>query len=204
MTPTTRNNIRLAENQGAKVRDGREEDVEVFHRLVTATSRRRKFTPESHEYYEGLWRHLEPSRHIKLFLTEYEGEVVSGLLVIPFGKTVVAKRFGWSGSKKWLRPNELLYWKAIRWSKENGFHFFDFDGIDVAGALAIRSGASLPKSLVNDPTRFKLGFGGSIVLLPPSYEFLSSAAVRLVLQISTASIGSDKLAEMLHRTFLRS
>lgn len=94
MRRTTRNNTRLAENQGARVREGGEADLVVFHQLVTATSRRRKFTPESYAYYKNLWRHLEPSKHVKLFFTEYKGEVLSGLLVIPFGSTVVAKRFG--------------------------------------------------------------------------------------------------------------
>lgn len=199
MRRTTRNNIRLGHDRGVRVRVGEERDLNIFHELLKSTSRRHKFTPESRDNCLNLWRHLEPSRHIMLFLAEYRGEVLSGLLAIPFGDTVMMKMFGWSGSKKWLRPNELLVWKAIEWSKEEGFIYFDLDGIHISAALALLSGACLPEPVKSSGTRFKLGFGGSAVLLPATYEYISNRAMRALSRKLFPEHGNRDLSPMLHR-----
>lgn len=177
MRRTTRNNIRLGCDQGIWIREGREADLAFSHRLLEATGRRHKGVPESKEYYLDLWKHLEPSNHVKLFLAEYQGDLLSSVLVIPYGNMVAMKVFAWSGGRRWLRPNELLIWRAIRWSKENGFLNFDLNGIHISAARALLSGQSLPESEKSTTTRFKLGFGGSIVFLPATYEYIANRAM---------------------------
>ena len=142
MRRTTRNNIGTANALGIEVREGGEQDLGVFHQLLQETGKRRKFTPESHEYFARLWNQLGPAKHVKLFLAEHKGVVLSGLLIIMFGDTVVGKRFAWGGSMKRFRPNELLYWRVIEWAKANGFQRFDFDGIDMAEAVRVARASS--------------------------------------------------------------
>jgi len=189
MRRTTRNNIQLAQDQGIRVREGKGEDIAVFYELLKATSQRRKFDIEDKDYYLNLWRLLEPHAHVKLFIAEYEHEALSGMLTIAFGDTVVAKRFGWIGTMRWLRPNELLFWKAMEWSSANGYHFFDLDGIDVSAAIALLQGECLPRFLRYSDTRFKLGLGGCAVLLPSTYEFVSNRTLGLLLETSSSLLG---------------
>jgi hypothetical protein len=203
MRRTTRNNIMLAKNRGTKVREGKREDLPIFYRILKETSQRRRFGVESEEFYMDLWRFLEPKGHIKLFVAENEGEPVSSLLVIPFGDTVVAKKHAWIGCKSWLRPNELLFWKAIEWSMDNGFLHFDMDGINYLNALALLEGKHLPKAILCSGTRFKLGFGGSIVLLQPAYECVSGGFLRLILRTSSSLVGLHNAAGMFDRVLFR-
>jgi lipid II:glycine glycyltransferase (peptidoglycan interpeptide bridge formation enzyme) len=203
MRRTTRDNIGRAENQGIRIRAGKQEDLTVFHQLLEATARRQKFTAESREYYLNLWETLEPSKQLKLFISEYQDEVLSALLAIPFGNTVRAKKFVWSGGKGWLRPNELLLWKAIEWSKENGFLKFNLGGIEPSAAQAHLCGTPLPEPLKRTPSRFLLGFGGQIVLLPPTYEYIPNRALRMALQKSTSLFSSRSLVVLLQNTVFR-
>jgi len=184
MRRATRSDIRLAEYRGVVIREGKESDIPMFHELMKSTGRRKHFSIPPASYFYDLWRSLYSSRNVKLFIAEYQGEPLAGLLTILFGTTVVAKMHGWIGSKKWLNPNELLFWSAMKWSKENGFASFDLDGIDETGARALLGGKSLPSSVVRSGNRFKIGFGGSPVLFQPTFEYVPSRALALALRAS--------------------
>jgi peptidoglycan pentaglycine glycine transferase (the first glycine) len=201
MRRTTRNNIRIGYDQGIWIREGRENDLPFFHRLLEVTGRRHKGVSESKEYYLGLWKSLEPSGHVKLFLAGYQADILSGVLLVPYGNTAVMKAFGWRGGRRRLRPNELLIWRAIGWSKENGFLNFDLNGIAVSAARALQSGQSLPESEKSTTTRFKLGFGGSIVLLPATYEYIPQRAMRLFFSTLILIERNRNLSPILHRIF---
>ncbi|HTY38483.1 MAG TPA: peptidoglycan bridge formation glycyltransferase FemA/FemB family protein [Bacteroidota bacterium] len=199
MRRTTRNNIRLARDRGITIRDGTIADLGQFCQLLEATARRQRFTAPSYSYFARLWNCLDPAKHIKLFVAECQGAPISSLLTIPFGDRVVALAFGWSGSMGRLRPNELLIWKAIEWSKANGYTIFDMDGIHIAAAHALLNGKPLPEFLRSDPTRFKLGFGGSITVLQPTFEYAPNWAVRMLLRKLSFILGARRLTSLLER-----
>ena len=203
MKRTTRNNVRIAESMGVHVREGDADDIPRFCQLLELTGQRRHFFPESLDYYLAMWHHLAPLNRVKLFLSERNHVLISGLLTIPFGDTVVGKRFAWSGEQKWARPNELLYWKAIEWAIKHGYSRFDFDGIDFSAAEALYNSLALPKSAVSSPTRFKLGFGGRIVFLPRSLEYVRSRSLRVLLRSVAGILGRSRLRDALYRTILR-
>jgi lipid II:glycine glycyltransferase (peptidoglycan interpeptide bridge formation enzyme) len=199
MRRTTRNNIRQAECRGIEVREGTHADLSLFYQLLRGTAVRRQFVARSPAYYTELWQCFDPSHHIKIFVAEYQSEAISSLLTIPFGDTVRAEAFGWSGPRVGLRPNELLIWKAIEWSKDNGYRKFDLGGIHISAARALLSGNSLPEALRSNPTRFKLGFGGSVVLLPPTFEYTPNRTVRLFLGLLSSILGKRDLTTILDR-----
>ncbi len=199
MRRTTRNNVGLAQELGVQVRQGKESDLAGFHRLLMATGERRHFVPESLDYCLKMWRNFAPSQGLKLFLAEYEGELLSGLLAVPFGDTVAMKMLGWSGSKRRLRPNELVVWKAVEWAKESGFLSFDLCGIDASAAIDLVAGKPLPESEESSITRFKLGFGGAVVLVPPTYEYISNAALRVVSRELLTLLGRWDISMTAHR-----
>ncbi|MDH4208378.1 MAG: peptidoglycan bridge formation glycyltransferase FemA/FemB family protein, partial [Anaerolineae bacterium] len=172
MKRNTRQNIRRGEKRGIQVREGQESDLSAFHRLYAATNERYGTRPYSEQYFAEMWQILEPHGLLRLFLATYDTEPVSALLTIPFGDTVVASKLGWSGLHGDARPNDVLFWEAIKWAKAKGYRVFDFEGIHVEGAKALLEGRPLPEELHETPTRFKLSFGGKVVLYPGPYEYV--------------------------------
>ena len=180
MRRNTRRNIRLGKRRGITVREGTERDLDIYYRLLVATSLRLRFRPYSREYFLEMWRAFSPHGWIKVFMAEYEGEVVSAQLAIPFGDTVISKMRVWSGCHGKRRPNELLVWTAIEWAKSHGYRYYDLGGIEPEAAQAILQGECLPDSLESTATSFKLGFGGQVTLLPEAYDYVYDPFLRWI------------------------
>jgi lipid II:glycine glycyltransferase (peptidoglycan interpeptide bridge formation enzyme) len=115
------------------------------------------------------------------------------VLLVPFVDTVIAKVNGWSGLHGDCRPNEAVYWGAIRWAKERGFRTFDFDGIDPAAARAVLDNQPIPADCQNTPTSFKLTFGGQAALYPPSYDYVFSPLLRLAYRAASPLFRGDSI-----------
>jgi lipid II:glycine glycyltransferase (peptidoglycan interpeptide bridge formation enzyme) len=178
MKSKTRYNIRLGRRKGISVREGTEQDMSAFYQMLSATGQRQGFVSNSENYYLDLWRILEPHGYCKLFLAEYQGEPVSGLLAITFGDTVLYKRGAWNGSHGNLRPNEVMHWSAIEWAKSQGYRFYDFEGIEPYVAKKMVQGEPIPSSATQSVTRFKIGFGGEIRILPETYSYIGSRLLK--------------------------
>lgn len=170
MKSKTRYNIRLSERKGMKVRVGSADDLPSFHSVLRSTAERQDFSVNDESYYAETARIFGIDRGYKMFLAEYEGEVASAMFAIAFGDTVLFKRGGWTGAHGALRPNEAMHWAAIQWAKEAGYRYYNFEGIDPAAAQQHLAGAQLDSSQLRSVTRFKLGFGGEVSLLPGVHD----------------------------------
>jgi hypothetical protein len=168
----TRQNIRRSEREGITTREGSKEDLATFYRLHVMTSERQRFTPYPRAYFERMWQVFSEQGLIGLILAEYQGTPVSALLLVAFGGLVTPKTLGWSGEHGKRRPNDALFWAAIQWAKNHGYRTFDMEGIDRQGAQLKLSGQPLPEALRHTPDFFKLGYGGSVALLPQSCCFV--------------------------------
>jgi lipid II:glycine glycyltransferase (peptidoglycan interpeptide bridge formation enzyme) len=178
MKKTTRYNVRKGQRNGATIREGSDADLAVFHRLLAATGERQSFGIPSQAYFADMWRIMAPAGHLKLFLAEYEGEVVSAGLMVAFGDTVTYKRGAWSGRHGDRHPNELMHWTVMQWAKEQGYRYYDFDGIEAEVAQVVLRDGALPANLPRTVTTFKLGFGGKVVLSPGGYEWIENRLLR--------------------------
>ncbi len=175
MRTNTRRNIRRAEKAGVEVRIGTRDDIETVATLIESTSDRQHFTaPDRHYLYE-LYDRLKPAGRCAVFLSEVEGVPVSAVFIIIRADTAVYKRGGWNGSHADKRPNELLHWHVIQWAKEHGLSWYDFDGIEPDIARRILAGEHVEGQGV---TRFKLGFGGEVFLLPGSVSYVPNRMLR--------------------------
>ncbi len=178
MRKKTRQHIHAGQRKGLEVREGTESDLNNFFSLLDTSGKRLKFEPESEEYFRVMWRILNPHGYIKLFVAELNGEAISALLATPFNKTITLKRIGWSGDHSKLYPNELVHWEAIMWAKSHGYNYIDFEGIDRKDAERLIQGEHQQDAIKNKVTFFKIGFGGSVTLLPPVYEYIPNPALR--------------------------
>lgn len=178
MKSKTRYNIRYAARHGVTVRPGDAADVPLFHRLLMATAQRQGFEDYSLDYFEQLYDLFAKPGYAQLFVAEFDEAPVAALLAIPFGSSVLFKKGGWSGEAGHAHPNEAMHWAAIQWAKANGYQSYDFEGINSQVAHAIIHDQPVPKSLVDSVTRFKLGFGGGVQLVPPAYGYVANSIGR--------------------------
>jgi lipid II:glycine glycyltransferase (peptidoglycan interpeptide bridge formation enzyme) len=141
MPSKRRYNLRLSQRKGITVREGTEADISTFYRLLQITGQRQSFVPEPEYYLAGMWRILYPHGNIRMFLAEWEGEAIAGTFLVPFGDTVLFKRGAWSGQHGTVFPNEAMHWAGMQWARENGYRFYDLEGIDrdVAEAIVVET-----------------------------------------------------------------
>ena len=178
MKRQNRQNIRRSERDGITVREGTHDDLETFYQLHVRTSKRQSFVPYTDAYFRKMWELFQPAGHIALLMACHQAEVISALLLVPFGDTVLAKILGWSGEYGSSRPNEALFWGAIQWAKAHPYPYFDFEGIDPAAAELLLPDQPLPESMRTGATFFKLMFGGQVVLYPHAYDYVPNPVLR--------------------------
>jgi peptidoglycan pentaglycine glycine transferase (the first glycine) len=169
MKRTTRQNIRAAQSRGVTVREGGEDDLPAFCRLKQMTESRSEFVHYSQEYYQEAWRQFVSREAMKLWLAYYGEELLAGLMAVYFGQWVV---YAWAGSTRQhveKRPNDLLFWHAMQWGKQQGYHYCDLGGISPIVADALRQDIEPPECKEKGIARYKLGFG-PMHTFPSSYD----------------------------------
>lgn len=159
-----RYNIRLAERKGVRVRVAETvTDVHNWYRLLQTTSIRDGFGIHTLNYYLRAWQIFVPRNQARLFLADYNGQLLAGIFVGLMAKQAVYLYGASSNEQRQRMPNHLLQWEAIRWAKQEGATSYDFWGI--------------PDTDCQDEAmvgvyRFKSGWGGRIVRFPGNYEYL--------------------------------
>lgn len=160
----TRYNVRLAKRRGVNVYTARnKEDLKVFYQVLLETAQRDKFLVRSYEYFETLWDQLVEKDLAKMFLAEYQGEVIAGTLALIFGDKVWYLYGASSNRHRNVMPNYLLQWTMISWAKENNCTLYDFRGV--------------PGDLREDNPlyglyRFKKGFNGDYTQFIGEYDLV--------------------------------
>jgi lipid II:glycine glycyltransferase (peptidoglycan interpeptide bridge formation enzyme) len=180
---TTRRRVRQARKHGVTVRTGDAEDLTVLQAIIEATARRQGFAPYPVDYYQRLWSAFGTSGQARLLIAEHDGVPLSAVLLVAFGDTVIYK-IGGLADVEGSPPgaSELTHWTGIAWAHDTGHRYYDFEGIPLDIAQALRDGNPVePKGVAF----FKLGFGGEAVVYPGTYDLLpegfSGHALRYVL-----------------------
>jgi lipid II:glycine glycyltransferase (peptidoglycan interpeptide bridge formation enzyme) len=148
MKQKTRYNIKLAEKKGVKVSCimYNVSSIDYFNRfieLVKITAERDKITPHPESYYRKMFETI-PDDILKLYVAEYQGEIIAANLMIFYGKTATYLHGASDNQRRNLMAPYLLQWQAIRDAKKNGCEKYDLGGINTKTGEGI--------------TKFKLGF----------------------------------------------
>lgn len=169
MRSNVRSNIGKAQRKGVVVRAGERGDLEAFHQLVVSTGQRQEFAPYPLRYYERMWESFAGTGRIRLLLAEHEGRTLAAVLLVGFGDTVAYVMGGRAAEQTGIHPVELTHWTGVEWATERGYRYYDFGGVDPAFAGALLRGEATPRDATG-VARFKLGFGGDVVLFPGAYD----------------------------------
>lgn len=197
MRQSTRNTIRQGTKRGLVLREGGIDDFPAYHRVIEATGKRQGFTPYPPEYFELLWEEFSARDGACLMLAELDDDVLSVTLVIACGETATCKLGGWSGQKSRVSPNQPMHFAVMRWAKENGIRYYDFDGIDRETAVAVLEDGPMPEGHKNSVAAFKLGFGCEAVLMPETLDIGPGPVLRPVVRVAAPRLAG--LLPVAHR-----
>jgi peptidoglycan pentaglycine glycine transferase (the first glycine) len=152
-----RYNIRLAGRKGVTVRQGQgQADFDAFYNIYITTSERDQFFIHNKAFYEEIARLFGQDDRFALFLAEYEGKPIAGIIVLRFGRWSWYMYGASSNEQRNLMPNHLLQWNGMQWAKARGCWYYNFRGIPhILEDGQVEEGQELWGVYV-----FKRGFGG--------------------------------------------
>ena len=160
--PQVRRNIKLGlEKHGVEVlMDLTRDDLVVFNELMLVTGTRNGFRPRPLSYFQTLWDNLVPAGMAKLFMTRYQGQILSGALCFLIGNKAWYVYGESSNEHRNVMPNYAMQWVMIRWAREAGCVWYDFRGVSPRRRQEGESAAEVEKEdHLQGLNRFKEGFG---------------------------------------------
>jgi CelD/BcsL family acetyltransferase involved in cellulose biosynthesis len=127
-----RRNIRKADRSGLTLRVAeREEDLTDVYFALHADTRRRLGVPTQPRRFAAVWRRMLAAGLGFAFLVYHEQEPIAGAVFLEWNGVVVYK-FGASDARHWaLRPNNLIFWEAIKRAHGQGARVLDFGRSDL-------------------------------------------------------------------------
>ena len=159
---STRYNIRASQRKGVSIREGKEEDIKIFLKLLQETAQRKSLDlPIEKDYHKIQYETLRKEGLMKLFIAQAEGEALGAALVVFYGESAYYLHAANSLNRKQLRASYPLVWYAVMESKKRAIKWFDFWGI---------ADSDDPKEPWAGVTSFKLSFGSSRVCFDPVYD----------------------------------
>ena len=152
MRKNTRYYVRRAARDGVKIIQSRDPaDVASFNALYQETVDRHHFVPYSEEYLEKQFGAFAADDQVAVFLARYGGEVLSGAVIMFYGKAAFYHHGASSSLHPKIPSSYLLQWEAIREAKRRGCTLYNFWGI---------ARTEDPQHPWAGLTFFKQGFGG--------------------------------------------
>ncbi|CUS02943.2 FemAB family protein [Candidatus Promineifilum breve] len=161
MKQKTRYNIRLAEKKGVTVRLGTAADLSGFNRLMQATGARDQFGIHQPEYYRAAFEIFAPD-NAALWLAEYEGRPLAGVMVFAAGESAAYLYGASSDEERQRMPAYAAQWAAMRWAKARGCTSYDLWGVPDAEEEELEAGFAERQDGLWPVYRFKRGFGGEV------------------------------------------
>lgn len=147
-----RYNIRLARKKGVEIRQaGGKEDLPAFYNILKETAQRDRFLIRGYEYFEWIWDYMVENGYARIFLAEYQGEVIAATLAMILGDKAWYLYGASSNLQRQVMPNYLLQWEMITWARNQGCTLYDFRGV---------SGDVDENNPLYGLYRFKKGFNG--------------------------------------------
>ncbi|AZQ34261.1 peptidoglycan bridge formation glycyltransferase FemA/FemB family protein [Streptomyces cyaneochromogenes] len=155
LAPHWEQSLRTAEAAGVRVSWGSAADLPEFYRLYTATAAHDGFKARPPEYFGRMWKALnaEDDDRLRLYLAEYDGEVLSAALMINVGSRVWHSYAASGRRGRQLRPSSALLWRMLLDARAAGAETYDLRSIT----------PSLTEDRLLGRLRFKTGTGGRAV-----------------------------------------
>lgn len=120
-----RRNVKKAQEQGAEVIQRKSyDDLFSFYKMYEASSKRVGFDAYSFDYFHAYLKVFGERDKVRVFLTVFDGQPVAGAFVVVHGDTAYALAAGSRKAVWYVRPNDLLHWKAMEWARGEGLSWY--------------------------------------------------------------------------------
>ncbi len=162
MKSKTRYNVRLAARKGVGVHQGSGDDVEIFNQLAAITGERNRFGVRSPAYHRAAYELFAPHGQVALFLAEYQGEPLAGVVAFGLGRTAWYFYGASSNAHRNLMAPYAVQWAAMRWAKARGCTTYDLWGVPDEDSESLESQFAERRDGLWGVYRFKRGFGGAL------------------------------------------
>ena len=170
----TRYNIHVGERKGLQLRE--RNDLDAFWKLLKHTAKNDNFSTHDKNYYEKLLN--TPALNARIVFVEHDARPldtvrdrpVAGAILLTYSDTLYYLHGAMDRNYKSMMAPYLMHWEIMKWAKAQGYHYYDFWGIDANRWPGV--------------TRFKLGFGGQEVEYPGSFDLPVSKIWYLIYKIA--------------------
>jgi lipid II:glycine glycyltransferase (peptidoglycan interpeptide bridge formation enzyme) len=162
MKSKTRYNIRLGSRKGVTVYRGNAGDVAEFNQLMTMTGSRNEFGVRSPDYIRTAFRLFDQADQVALFLAEFDGEPLAGIMAFAVSDTAWYFFGASSDSHRNLMAPYAVQWAAIKWAKTRGCTFYDLWGVPDEDENTLEEEFTSRSDGLWGVYRFKRGFGGQL------------------------------------------
>jgi CelD/BcsL family acetyltransferase involved in cellulose biosynthesis len=128
ISSTSRRNLKAADRNNVRVVASTELDgVHAFHRLhVRLRKNKYRLLAQPVEFLERIWQHFTGDDAVITLLAEVDGEIAAGAMYLVWGNTLYYK-FGASLAEYLpMRPNDALYWSALKLALGRGLGSVDW------------------------------------------------------------------------------
>ncbi len=184
MKPKTRYNIRLAAKKDVTVRAAQSPaDVDAFNALMQVTGVRDQFGVHAPAYYQAAFELFAPAGQAALFLAEWQGEPLAGVMVFHLGPRAWYL-YGASSDRE--RPRMAPYlaqWEAIRWARAGGARWYDLWGVPDEDEATLESQFEQRGDGLWGVYRFKRGWGGQLVRSIGAWDQVLNPALYLAYRV---------------------
>jgi lipid II:glycine glycyltransferase (peptidoglycan interpeptide bridge formation enzyme) len=119
---STRRNIRKAQREEVTVSMSNvPEATEEFYRLNCITRKAHGLPPQPAHFFKKIQEHILSKDHGIIALARHKGRAIAAAVYFQFGKRIMYK-YG-ASDRHYLqkRPNDLVMWEAIKWSRSQGY-----------------------------------------------------------------------------------
>jgi peptidoglycan pentaglycine glycine transferase (the first glycine) len=99
---------------------------------------------------------------VALFLAEYEGRPLAGVMVFALGETAAYLYGASSNEERQRMPTYAVQWAAMEWAKARGCQRYDLWGIPDAPEEELETNFADRHDGLWGVYRFKRGFGGQV------------------------------------------
>lgn len=164
MKPKTRYNIGLAAKKGVSARPAASpQDIDRFTDLMQVTGARDGFALHAPAYYRRAYALFHPLGRCELFLAEYEGQLLAGVMAFAHARQAWYLYGASSNQERQRMAPYLAQWAAMRWARAQGALAYDLWGVPDEDEAALEAGFETRHDGLWGVYRFKRGFGGQLV-----------------------------------------
>jgi hypothetical protein len=100
--------------------------VRLFYTLYMHMRRREGLLPQPLFFFQSLWDRFHPKGMIDILFAEYQGRVISTILLLKYRETVSYEYGATEKGAHAYSPSPFLLWYAIKDAAEQGYSIFDF------------------------------------------------------------------------------